>query len=278
MARRIQFYQLGPVCYRISLWKEGARKQWRDRREGFRAAEQRQVQSLPVIVKSHRSPVLRRLAGVDLALQQSKRVNLALAAECIDGILIRPGESFSFWALVGNPTARRGFGPGLTIASGRVGQGVGGGLCQAANLIHYLVLHSPLTVSELHHHSDALFPDDRRRVPFGTGTSIFYPHIDYRFCNHTDQTVQLRLWLEEDDLCGELRSEAPFPLRYRLREEDSHYVKEGADYYRVSQVYRLSLDAATGELVEKQLLLDNHSKVLFDPALIPPEQLREGEP
>lgn len=212
-----------------------------------------------------------------MALQQSKRANLALAAGCIDGVVIRPGESFSFWRLVGDPTARRGFGPGLTIASGRVGTGVGGGLCQAGNLLHYLVLHSPLTVTELHHHSDALFPDDRRRVPFGTGTSIFYPHIDYRFRNDTGQTVQLRLWLEEDDLCGELRSQTPFPLRYRLREEDSHYVKEGADYYRVSRVYRLTLNGA-GEQVNRELLLDNHSKVLFDPALIPPDQLREETP
>lgn len=173
MAKCRQFYQLGPVCYRVSLWKEGLRKSLADRQSGFRAAELRQEESLPVIVKSHRSPVLRRLEGVDMALQQSKRANLALAAGRIDGVVIRPGESFSFWRLVGDPTARRGFGPGLTIASGRVGTGVGGGLCQAGNLIHYLVLHSPLTVTELHHHSDALFPDDRRRVPFGTGTPSF---------------------------------------------------------------------------------------------------------
>lgn len=276
MKRRRYFYQLGPVCYRIALWKEGARKSWADRRAGFRAASTRSGESLPAVVKSHRSPVLRRLAGVDMSLQHSKRANLALAAGCVDGVVVGPGESFSFWRLVGNPTARRGFGPGLTIASGRLGTGVGGGLCQAANLIHYLVLHSPLTVTELHHHSDALFPDDRRRVPFGTGTSIFYPHIDYRFRNDTSQPVQLRLWLEEDDVCGELRSQTLFPLRYRLVEEGGGYVKEGADYYRVSQVYRLSFDRATGAQVGRELLLDNHSRVLFDPALIPPEQLLEG--
>ena len=90
MAKRRQFYQLSPVCYRVSLWKEGLRKSLADRRSGFRAAELRQEESLPVIVKSHRSPVLRRLEGVDIALQQSKRANLALAAGCIDGVVIRP--------------------------------------------------------------------------------------------------------------------------------------------------------------------------------------------
>lgn len=90
MAKRRQFYQLSPVCYRVSLWKEGLRKSLADRRSGFWAAELRQEESLPVIVKSHRSPVLRRLEGVDIALQQSKRANLALAAGCIDGVVIRP--------------------------------------------------------------------------------------------------------------------------------------------------------------------------------------------
>ena len=63
-------------------------------------------------------------------------------------------------------------------------------------------------------------------------------------------------------------------LRYRLREEDSHYVKEGTDYYRVSRVYRLSLNGA-GEQVNRELLLDNHSKVMFDENLIAPELIRE---
>ena len=55
------------------------------------------------------------------------------------------------------------------ISSGGFRSGVGGGLCQLANMVHWLLLNSPLTVTELHHHSDALFPDERRTVPFGTG-------------------------------------------------------------------------------------------------------------
>lgn len=47
MAKRRQFYQLSPVCYRISLRKEGLRKSLADRRSGFQAAELRQEESLP---------------------------------------------------------------------------------------------------------------------------------------------------------------------------------------------------------------------------------------
>lgn len=110
-------------------------------------------------------------------------------------------------------------------------------------------------------------------MPFGTGTSLFYPHVDYRFRNNTGQKVQLRLWLEEDDLCGELRAQRPFPFRYRLVETGHRFVKEGEDYYRCSQVWRLTLDRATGAELGRELVLDNHSKVLYDHALIPQEEI-----
>ena len=265
--------QMGPAGYWLSLRKEYLLRDAKTLFSGQRYARRRDPEPLPCIVKGHTSPLLRRLHGVDMELQKGKVKNLALAAARLNGVIIRPGETFSFWGLIGHPTRKQGYTDGLVIAGTRMKPGLAGGLCQLANMTHWLVLNSPLTVTELHHHSDALFPDDRRTVPFGTGTSIFYPHVDYRFRNDTDQPVQLRVWLEEDDLCGELRGTAPFPLRYRLREEGSGYVREGEEYYRVSQVYRITYDRTTGEEAGRELLLDNHSKVLFDPALIPADQM-----
>ena len=150
---------------------------------------------------------------------------------------------------------------------------MGGGLCQMANMVHFLVLNSPLEVTELHHHTDALFPDERRRVPFGTGTSVFYNNVDYRFKNNLDQNVQILVWIENGELCGELRSEKPFKYRYKLVEENHHFAKEGDDYYRISQIYRVVIDKATGEEVRKELILNNHSRVMYDHSLIPKEQI-----
>lgn len=273
MPRKL-FCQLNPFCYRISVIKECLRRDLWDLVHRTRFARLRQAEPLPALVKAHRSLIERQLKGVDPQLQKSKAVNLALAGAKINGLLIRPGEIFSFWHTVGDATARRGYRKGLTISDGRLGADYGGGLCQLANLLHWMVLHSPLTVTELHHHTDAIFPDEGRRVPFGTGTSIFYKNIDYRFKNETDQAVQLLVWLEDGDLCGELRAAHPFPCRYRIVEEDHHFAREAdGEYYRCSRIYRLTLDAA-GQVQKKTLLLKNHSHVLYDPALIPPEQLR----
>ena len=207
-----------------------------------------------------------------MELQQNKRTNLKLAAACINGIVIRPGETFSFWRLVGEPTAKRGYLDGLVINKGKLDRGVGGGLCQLANLIHWLVLNSPLTVTELTHHSDALFPDSGRRVPFGTGTSVFYKNVDYRFKNTTDRPVQLMIWLNDNELCGELRSTAAFPYIYRITEENQGYIEEDGVFYRVSKVYRITLDRER-RIMRRELILDNHSKVMYDYSLIPDNQI-----
>ena len=121
----------------------------------------------------------------------------AFMARLIDEIIVYPGETFSFWRSVGKPTARKGFRDGLVISKNGLYADIGGGLCQMANMIHWLVLHTPLTVTEMHHHSDALFPDVKRRVPFGTGTSVAYKAIDYRFKNTTGYPVQIRVWFIE---------------------------------------------------------------------------------
>ena len=275
MPARKLLCQRGPVGYWLSLRKEYLLRDCKHLLSGRSFARLRQAQPLPCLVKGHTSLLLRRLHGVDMALQQGKITNLRLAAARLNGIVIRPGQTFSFWKLIGRPTRRKGYVDGLVIAGQNTKPGLAGGLCQLANMTHWLVLHSPLTVTELHHHSDALFPDDRRRVPFGTGTSVFYKNVDYQFQNTTGQPVQLLFWLTDTDLCGELRTTRPFAHRYRIVEENSHFCRQGGVYYRTSQVYRLVLDRASRAVLEKQLVLDNHSRVMYDPALIPPQQLRE---
>src|SRR5437868_1673773 len=116
-------------------------------------------------VARHSSVLLRKLGDVDTQLQRNKITNLRLAAARLNQIVIAPGETFSFWYLIGEPSARRGFVEGLLIHSGRMAHGVGGGLCQLSNLVYWLALHTPLTVSERHHHQFDAFPDSGRVLP-----------------------------------------------------------------------------------------------------------------
>ena len=272
MKKRRLFCELSPTCYQISLHKEYILRDIHDTFSGEKFARTINTLPLPVVVKSHTSSILRRLEGVDMELQRNKATNLRIACAKVNGIMINPCETFSFWRLIGEPGEKQGYREGLVISAGKLEKGIGGGLCQLANLIHWLVLNSPLTVTELVHHSDALFPDSGRRVPFGTGTSVFYKNVDYRFKNTTDRPVQLLVWVDEAQLCGELRAEKAFPYTYRITEENQGYTEENGIFYRVSKVFRLTLDKER-RIIRRELILDNHSKVMYDYSLIPRDQI-----
>lgn len=273
MARKL-FCDINPTCYKLSLKKENLLRNIKDAVSFDRIAKEKSKTKLPIIVKGHFSLITRKLHGVDQSLQESKMENIRLACKKINNLIINPNEVFSFWKTIGEPIKENGFKEGLVISRKGFGKGYGGGLCQMANMIHYLVLHSPLKVTELHHHADSLFPDYKRKVPFGTGTSVCYKNIDYRFKNTSDQRVSINVWIEGEYLYGELRSTNEFPYRYKLIEEDAHFHKEKEQYFRISKVYRLIIDKKTNKEVKKELLLNNHSGVMYDYNLIPKDEIK----
>ena len=58
---------------------------------------------------------------------------------------------------------KEGYKEGLTIAKGKPSSGIGGGMCQLSNLIHWMILHTDMEITEHHHHDQIdLFPDFKR--------------------------------------------------------------------------------------------------------------------
>ncbi len=266
MARKL-FCEISPLTYEISAFKGRTVRRLRDLTSGQRFAKVKQTEPLPVSIIHHNSLIRRRLGNVNMTLQENKAVNLSIAAPCLNGVLIRPGETFSFWHLVGNATARRGFKEGLTISGGETKSGVGGGMCQMTNLIHWMILHTPLTIVEHHHHDGLdLFPDFNRQIPFGTGTSICYNYLDYRFRNDTEATYQLLVHVDGEYLRGELRSDRRQTFKYHIKSEHEGFVREDGVVYRVGEVWRDAIDPVTGNLVERTLIRTNHARVMYDTA------------
>lgn len=275
MKKRL-FCEISPTAYKISLRKEILKRHVRNLLDREKYATERRSERLPVVVSSHCDDMIKRGPGIDPQLQANKADNIRLACGKMDGLVLRPGDAFSFWRYVGKTSKRNGFADGRVIINGRLVAGVGGGLCNLANTIHLLVIDSPLTVTELHHHSDALAPDPEGiRVPYSAGTSVNYNFVDFRFRNDTQQPVQLCTWCEGDILHAELRTTEQFPFTYRLVEEGHHFRREAnGQYYRVSKIYRETLDRDSGEVLARELKWDNHSRVMFDPSLLPKHLIR----
>ncbi|MEG1207172.1 MAG: VanW family protein [Angelakisella sp.] len=264
MARKL-FCEISPLTYKISTMKCRAIRHIKTLFIFYKIARKKQTQQLPVLIYSHKSLIRRKLGDVDLELQNNKAINLSIAAPKISNVLIRPGEIFSFWSLVGNCTKKKGYKDGLTIHLGEPSKGMGGGMCQFTNLIHWLVLHTPMEIIEHHHHDGIdLFPDYGRQVPFGVGTSILYNYLDYRFVNNTSITFQLITYTDEKYLCGEIRANEQLSKKYHIVLENEFFCQEQDGIYRNGRVYRNSIDKNTGDLVCKELIKTNHARVLYD--------------
>ena len=251
---------LGGAYYgtlRKLLWIKERRSFTRERCEAI----------LPYSAASHKTPLMRRLRDVDMWMQENKVTNLRLASARVNGIVLHPGQTFSYWYLIGRPTARKGYLPGMLLRNGRAVAGVGGGLCQLSNLIFWMTLHTPLTVTERHRHGYDVFPDSNRTQPFGSGATCFYPYGDLMIYNPTDRPFQLRLRVGETDLEGEWRSDRPPQFRYQIVERHHEMRHEWwGGCSRHNELYLQVFDLE-GELLEDRLVVENHAMMMYTPFL-----------
>lgn len=233
----------------------------------FRWAKERQGERLPCIQSAHATPLLRHLRGDQMEWQRNKVVNLKLAVARLYGLILHPGETFSYWKLIGKPTRQKGYREGMVLFLGQIGSDVGGGLCQLSNLIFWMTLHTPLTVVERYRHSHDVFPDADRTQPFGSGATCAYPHRDLMIRNDTGQDFQLCLRVGETHLQGEWRAMRPPERRYEVVERDARIDQAAwGGYIRHNALYRDVYDLQ-GNFLEEQFLFTNDAIMMYSPLL-----------
>jgi vancomycin resistance protein VanW len=231
---------------------------------------------LPYEAAAHATPLLRSLRNVDMRLQYNKIINLRLAVAKLDGLVIRPGETFSYWQNIGQPTRRKGYLEGMVLYYGGFRSGTGGGLCQLSNLIYWMTLHTPLTVTERHRHSYDVFPDERRTQPFGSGATCAYNYLDLQLKNPTEHQYQLKLWLDDTDLYGEWRCDGQQLYQYEVYESEHAISLEPWGGYIRSNRIRRRLLTRSGELAGDEAVAENHALMMYSPLLHPPTETSKG--
>ena len=254
-----------PWVYPVATLRGRLRRRLQWWRSGARWSTGRVAEPLAHRVKQHSSLLLRELAPEEMALQHGKVVNLRLAAACVDTVVIRPGETFSFNKVVGNCTRRRGFVDGMRLSQGEARPGVGGGICQLANLLHWMVLHSPLTVVERSEHSFDPFPDKDRVLPWGVGCSIVWNYVDLVVRNDTEVTFQLLVSVGERHLQGELRADTAPEHSYHVGARDEEFLTHAGRVFRRNEIWRRVVDRRTGTTVRDEHLQSNCALVTYVP-------------
>ncbi|KLU61538.1 vancomycin B-type resistance protein VanW [Peptococcaceae bacterium CEB3] len=222
-------------------------------------------------VAVHKTPLYRPLRNVDMWLQENKVNNLKLASAKLDGLILKPGETFSFWRLVGKPTKAKGYLEGMVLTKGTFVAGVGGGLCQLSNLIYWMTLHTPLTVTERWRHTHDVFPDANRTQPFGSGATVVYNYVDLQIKNETGQDYQLSVRVGGTELEGEWRCAQSCPYKYKVYESEHLITQEWwGGYMRHNVIRRKVFDSEQGQPADEfadEFITENHAIMMYEPML-----------
>jgi vancomycin resistance protein VanW len=201
--------------------------------------------------------------------QRNKIVNLHIAIKKMNNCVIQPGQIFSFWHMVGRPTAKKGFLEGMEISRGKARAGIGGGICQLSNLLNWMAWHTPLTVSERSLHSYDPFPDQGRVLPFGSGAAVFWNYVDWQVENHTPHAFQINVFIADGRLKGEIRCSSRPTHTFSVFEKNHFFERKDDTWYRSNEIWVSVFDKGIAgkpptHLYDKRLVT-NWSKVCYEP-------------
>jgi vancomycin resistance protein VanW len=202
-----------------------------------------------------------RETGFDMIYQENKVFNLKLAAKTLNGLLIKPGETFSFWWLVRNADKRTPYKDGLTVTNGKLGAAYGGGLCQMSNLLFWVFLHSPLTIVERHAHKTKDFPTLRKDAPEGVDATIKEGWLDLRVKNETDITFQIDITFDNQNIYGRLFADRDLCCSYKIEGENHKYFRKEGEIFESISIYRCCIPQDGNKTASKSLLYENLCKI-----------------
>jgi hypothetical protein len=129
------------------------------------------------------------------ALELGKVQNLRVASAAVDGLVLEPGETFSFWRAAGRPGRSKGYVIGRELRLGCMIPSVGGGICQLTNALSRVAHQAGLELVERHSHSvhpEGFFIDAE------TDATVFWNYVDLRF--RSDRRVRIGAALTETTL------------------------------------------------------------------------------
>ena len=116
-----------------------------------------------------------------------RATNVSLAASRINGVVIQPGESFSFSQTILPRTKENGYVEAPIIMNDEFVPGIGGGICQVSSTLYAAMLSAGIPATERHPHSLAV-----SYIPAGMDATISGNAVDLKFTNIFDKPIQIQ--------------------------------------------------------------------------------------
>ena len=118
---------------------------------------------------------------------QNRNTNVRLAAEAINGTVIKPGQEFSFNGTVGQRTEAKGYKGAAAYNNGEVVQEIGGGVCQISTTLYNAVFKAGLKISSRRSHTF-----EPSYVTPGRDATVSWDQPDFKFINNSSTAIGLR--------------------------------------------------------------------------------------
>ena len=115
-----------------------------------------------------------------------RTTNVLLATDFCNGVILMPGDVFSYNEAVGPRTYERGFKDATVYVGNSAEDGVGGGICQVSSTIYYAALRADLAIVERYAHSRMV-----TYVPLGEDATVAWGSKDFRFENNTPFPIKV---------------------------------------------------------------------------------------
>lgn len=175
---------------------------------------------------------------------ENRNTNLRLVCKALDGLIIQPGEEFSYNGTVGERTEEKGYKPAGAYSGNRLVKDIGGGVCQGSTTLYNCVLLADLEVIERNGHGFTV-----NYVPIGLDAAVNWAtKTDLRFRNNWHFPIQIRAEVSD----GYMR------MKILGTDEKDYYIqmtstRGDTDLRIYSNSYKNKYDKETGAFLSKEL-------------------------
>lgn len=122
--------------------------------------------------------------------------NIRRALQQFSGVIVKPGEEFSFVKYLGEVDGTTGYLPELVIRNNKTEPEFGGGICQVSSTVFRAAIYSGLKITERRNHSYAV----QYYKPYGMDATIYVPRPDFKFVNNTPGAIFMQPEISGSDL------------------------------------------------------------------------------
>lgn len=197
----------------------------------------------------------------------NRTTNIKISVNKINGVVLLPGEEFSYNKVLGPRTPQAGYKLGAAYIGGKVVSDYGGGVCQTSSTLYNAVLLSNLEItSRTSHYFAAAY------VPVSRDATVYWPSLDFKFKNNRNYPIKIKASTsngvinveifgitEESDYEVELQSYVTSYIPYNTEYKDDNTLPEGKEVVEQAGTNGIRSEAykilkKDGKVISKTLL------------------------